>query len=107
MEENMIAPADCPIVEKRRVEDPWRVDITQRMVNMERQHIELRRDVQANTEICKTVETNTGEIIEFFKAGKGFFKMVGYVSVVAKWTTAILAGAAALWAAMHIGGKNG
>ena len=103
----MTTPIDCPIVEKRRVEDPWRIDITNRMVKMEAQHTDLKQAVQVNTDICKTVEANTGEIIEFFKAGKGFFKMVGYIGVVAKWTSAIVAAGLALWGATHLGGGKG
>lgn len=94
------------MTEDRRKNDPWRADITQRMQVMEGQHVALREAVEANTDITKSIQTNTDEIIEFFKAGKGFFTMIGYLSKAAKWITAILAAAGAIYAGFHLGGDK-
>lgn len=91
--------------DERRYDDPWRTDITKRMVNMEAQHIELKKSVLENTEITKSISTNTDEIIQFFKAGKGFFTFMGYFGKIAKWTSIIIAAVFAVLGVSQIGGK--
>ena len=89
----------------RRAEDPWRADITQSIDLLKAQHSEIRAAVDQNTIITNDIKANTEEIIEFFKAGKGFFKIAGYAGTVAKWVTAIAAAIAGVWAATHLGDK--
>lgn len=92
--------------DERRYDDPWRTDITKRMVNMEAQHIELKKSVLENTEITKSISTNTDEIIQFFKAAKGFFTVAGYIGKLAKWTSAVVAAIGAAWALIKLGGRS-
>jgi ABC-type branched-subunit amino acid transport system substrate-binding protein len=47
-----------------------------------------------NTELTK-------EIKDILELGKTFFKILGFVAVVAKWITAIGAAVALIWAATH------
>lgn len=92
--------------EMRRADDPWRADITQSIDLLKSQHGEIRAAVDENTAVTNEIKTNTEELIEFFKAGKGFFTTVGYVAKFAKWLTAIAAAVGAVWAAMHLGGTK-
>ena len=78
-------PADCPIPRERRVDDPWRNSVTERMDAFERRLAE-------NTTLTQAIKANTDEIVEFFLAGKGFFTVVRSVGTVAKWIATIAAG---------------
>jgi hypothetical protein len=89
----------------RRADDPWRADITQSIDLLKSQHNEIRKAVDENTIITNTIKANTDEIIEFFKAGKGFFKIAGYAGTIAKWLGAVAAAVTAIWAATHLGDK--
>lgn len=88
--------------ERRRDDARW-FEITQDIGVMKDQHKELRRAVDMNTEITTTIKENTEEIIDFFKAGKGFFKTMGYLGKIAKWITAVAAAVGVVWAAVHFG----
>lgn len=92
--------------ERRRVDDPWRADITQSIDLLKTQHGELSKALAENTQTTNTIKENTDEIVEFFKSGKGFFKMMGYFGVVAKWAGAVAAAVTAIWAATHLGGDK-
>ena len=97
----MVTRTDCPVIDKqmRRSDDPWRADITQSIDLLKAQHGEIRAAVDQNTVITNDIKNNTEEIIEFFKAGKGFFTTVGYVAKLAKWITAIAAAIGIVWIA--------
>ena len=82
--------------EMRRADDPWRADITQRM-NV------LETTLAQNTATTNEIKSNTDEIVQFFKAGKGFFTMMGYFGKVLKWCGAVAAAVTAVWAAREIG----
>lgn len=86
----------------RRAEDPWRHDISQSINLLKSQHSEIRTAVDHNTTITNEIKANTDEIIDFFKAGKGFFRAMGYVGSVAKWLGAVAAAVTAVWAAWTI-----
>lgn len=90
--------------ERRRDDNRWQ-EITQDISTLKAQHGEIRKAVDENTVITNDIKKNTEEIIEFFKAGKGFFKIAGYAGTVAKWVTAIAAAIAGVWAATHLGDK--
>jgi len=89
--------------EMRRSDDPWRADITQSINLLKSQHSEIRAAVDQNTIITNDIKANTEEIIEFFKAGKGFFITLSYLGKAAKWVTAISGAIAVAWAAFHLG----
>ena len=101
----MSTPQDCPIInrEMRRADDPWRADITQSIDLLKSQHKSLSDDLARNTETTNTIKANTDEIVEFFKAAKGFFVVAGYFGKVMKWAGAVAAAVTAIWAAREIG----
>lgn len=88
--------------ERRRDDKRW-YEITQDISQLKAQHGEIRLAVDQNTQITNEIKTNTEEIIEFFKAGKGFFTSIGYIAKFAKWLTAIAAAVGVAWTAFHIG----
>ena len=90
---------------EQRAEDEWRTDISKRMKVMETQHVALKTAVEVNTAICGDVKKNTDDIVEFFTAGKGFFKVASYIGRIAKWLAAVAAACGAIYAAVHFGQK--
>lgn len=97
---------DCPMIQgdRRRDDTRW-FEITADISTLKAQHAEIRKAVDENTAITSEIKANTDEIIEFFKAGKGFFKIAGYAGTVAKWLGAVAAAVTAIWAATHLGDK--
>lgn len=96
----MATPEDCPMIEgERRRDDKRWYEITQSIDLLKAQHGEIRAAVDQNTVITNEIKTNTDEIIQFFKAGKGFFTTIGYVAKFAKWVTAIAAAIGVVWIA--------
>lgn len=65
----------------------------------------LETAVTKNTGITAEIKKNTDDIVEFFEAGKGFFKVASYIGKIAKWVAAVAAAIGAIYAAMHIGQK--
>ena len=88
--------------DRRRDDKRW-YEITQSIDLLQIQHTEIRAAVDQNTVITNDIKNNTEEIIEFFKAGKGFFTSIGYIAKFAKWLTAIAAAVGVAWTAFHIG----
>lgn len=82
-------PADCPIPHERRADDPWRHSVTERIDAIDEQIAAIRK--------------NTDEIVEFFQNGKGFFRVVKWVGLCAKWLTTVAAGLVLLWALAKFG----
>ncbi len=76
-------------VKERRVDDPWRAEVTERMDSLDTQ--------------LAAVKKNTDEIVEFFEAGKGFFSVVRVVGTVAKWVTTVAAALVVMWALAKYG----
>lgn len=80
-------PSVCEFA--RRADDEWRQWATS--------HI-----TQLDTKV-DTLVKNTGDIIDFFNAGKGFFVIVRWVGTLAKYLTYIGAVLGALWAFVKFG----
>ena len=57
----------------------------------------LRVALEANTAITEKVSKNTDDIVAFFEAGRGTFKVLKVVGVMAKWLTTVAAAMALLW----------
>jgi hypothetical protein len=84
--------------------------------DMDRRLNELTSDLAENTKATKSnaasigrletsvksVEKNTAEIVEFFQAGKGAFKFLGWLATAAKWVGYIAAAFTALYGAIHL-----
>lgn len=51
----------------------------------------------------EAIHKNTDEIVEFFKSGKGFFRVVRGVGFIAKWIATVAAGVLVLWALAKLG----
>lgn len=49
-----------------------------------------------------TVAKNTEDIVEFFQAGKGAFKFLGWIGTLAKWIGYIAAAFGSLYGAFHL-----
>lgn len=82
------SPENCPI--ERRQEDPWRHAVTDRMDAFDRRLAE-------NTALTEAIKANTDDIVSFFEAGKGFFRVVRFVGTTAKWVTTVAAAFVVLW----------
>jgi hypothetical protein len=48
------------------------------------------------------IEKNTGDIVEFFNAGKGAFKFLGWLATVGKWVAYIAGAVTAVLGALHL-----
>ena len=59
----------------------------------------LRADLAENTSATIRTESNTAEIVEFFGAMKGAFKVLNWIGALAKPITALVALAAVTWGA--------
>jgi uncharacterized spore protein YtfJ len=88
--------------DRRRDDGRW-FELTTEINILKAQHGELKEAVAQNTAITNEIKDNTTEIVEFFKAGKGFFTMMGYFGKAVKWTGAVAGALAAIWAAREIG----
>lgn len=84
--------------DRRRDDTRW-FEITADISTLKSQHAEIRKAVDENTAITTEIKTNTDEIVDLFKAAKGFFVMAGYFGKAAKWVGAIAAAITAVWAA--------
>ena len=51
------------------------------------------------------IERNTNEIVAFFEAGKGTFKALKFIGIVAKWITSVAAAVAVAFLIWKSGGK--
>lgn len=84
------SPENCPVpTHDRRHDDGWRADITNRLTAVEGS--------------MKAIERNTTEIVAFFEAGRGFFRVASWVGTAAKWITRVAAAVALLWFLLKTG----
>ena len=81
---------------ERRVDDTWRREVNARMDVLESQ-------LAANTMLTQRVAANTDEIVQFFEAGKGFFRVVRWTGTAAKWVSSVAAAAVIVWALVKFG----
>lgn len=70
----------------------------ERLSNSEQQMEDLRKRVQENTEITSTLLAQTQEMVAFYSAMKGAFKVLNVIGAVAKPISAIFAMGAAILA---------
>lgn len=76
-------------------------DLTQRMVDMEIGHSDLRRMVTENTALTQQVASDTRDLVEWTKASQGAFRVLVVLGNVAKWGASIAAALGAAYAAWH------
>ena len=76
----------------------WREQTTSRLDGLE-------FAVTQNTSMTADIKKNTDDIVVFFEAGKGFFKVASYIGKIAKWITVVVAAIGAVYAAMRFGQK--
>ena len=43
------------------------------------------------------IERNTNDIVAFFEAGRGTFKVLSVIGIIAKWISTVAAGVAVFW----------
>lgn len=63
------------------------------------------KDVKAMKTSLSENNHNTKEVLDILHAGKGFFKVVGWIGGVIKWCFLLAAPAVTLWYALKQGGK--
>ena len=73
--------------------------IRQRLATGDDTMASLRADLAENTGATKRTESNTAEIVEFFGAMKGAFKVLNWIGALAKPITALVALGAVTWGA--------
>lgn len=61
----------------------------------------IEKAVNENTRITAAIATDTGELLELFRAAKGGFKVVGWMGGALKWAAAIGAAVVGLYAAIQ------
>ena len=74
--------------------DPWRAEISVRMRHMQEQIEEGKRAVEVNTKMTADIKRNTDDIVLFFEAGRGTFKALKVIGIIAKWVTTVAAAVA-------------
>lgn len=76
--------------EREQDTSEWRVETLYRIDALE-------AAVAKNTALTEAVKKNTDDIVAFFEAGKGTFKVLKAVGVAAKWVTTVTVACAALY----------
>lgn len=74
-----------------------------RVKALEDAHDELNRKVDANTKITASIKSDTGDIVDFFNAGKGTFKVLGWLGKGIKWVSSVALAIGAVYAAWKYG----
>lgn len=54
--------------------------------------------IDTNTKLTASIGADTSELLDMFRAAKGFFKFAGWVGNAVKWTAGLAAAFAALYA---------
>lgn len=96
-------PSECPVGPDRRREDPRWAQIHDRMEGFDAAMRQQAQALAENTSVTNAIKANTDEIVQFFEAGKGFFAVVRWTGVAAKWVTTISAALVVLWAVAKFG----
>lgn len=81
--------------------------ITARLDEGDARMTRIEADLRANTAATEKVRVNTAEMVEFFAAAQGAFKVLNWIGKVAKPITYIVMMASAglaFWKALTIGG---
>lgn len=63
---------------------------------------QLQTDLEMNTNLTQTTASNTAEIVEFFKAFQGAWKVLNWIGSLAKPIGYIAGMAAAFWGLFHV-----
>ena len=61
----------------------------------------VEKAVKENTRITASIATDTGELLELFRAAKGGFKVVGWLGFVLKWVAGLGAALVGLYVAIQ------
>lgn len=77
------------VEQERRVPDA-------RITALQADMTQVKSDIASNTELTKTVEQNTREIVEFWKTAEAGLKVLAGLGKLAKWITAIATAVAAI-----------
>jgi hypothetical protein len=81
-------------------------DAHDRLTELEKDFVQLKKAVAENTRITNEINNTTGELLELFKTAKGGFRAAYWLGNFLKWTFGIIAaGAAAYVAAREFLGK--
>lgn len=81
--------------------------IHQRLDDGDKRMSSIESALTENTEATKRIEANTADLLDFFAAAKGAFKVLGWIGKLAKPISYVAAAGAAVigfWAAIKGGG---
>ena len=76
-----------------------------RMANIEASLSQLSEKLDEHTRMSADTNSTVSEVLEILHAGKGFFKVLGYIATAIKWTAAFAAPVIALIYTIKTGGK--
>lgn len=90
-----------PAAEQRKHDDTaeWRTNTIARIDAIE-------HAVRYNTQMTSEIKKNTDDIVEFFEAGRGTFRVLKVIGVIAKWITTVAAAVALAFVAWKGGGSK-
>jgi len=95
----MANPAPLTEAERLAAVEAELQSIRERLATGDETMASLRADLAENTSATIRTESNTAEIVEFFMAMKGAFKVLNWIGALAKPITALVALAAVTWGA--------
>ena len=75
------------------------------MANIEASLSQLSEKLDEHTRMSADTNSSVSEVLEILHAGKGFFKVLGYIATAIKWTAAFAAPVIALIYTIKTGGK--
>lgn len=76
-------------------------DLETLMETVDKTQKEVEQLSASVTELKESVDTltkSTADMVEMFEAGRGAFKVLGWIGTFAKWASVVAAGTAAFWA---------
>ena len=80
-------------------------DAAIRMAKIEASLTQFGEKLDAHTRMSAETNSTVSEVLEILHAGKGFFKVLGYIATAIKWTAAFAAPVIALIYTIKTGGK--
>ena len=92
------APGDCPGgCEEIKVTNRRLNDGTKRMSSIEGAMAELNKKLDDHMSTSAETNATVLEVLDILHAGKGFFKILGYMATGIKWTAGFIAPVLGLW----------
>lgn len=84
---------------------PYLTQVEERLTKGSEQMKELREVQKSIMAQLAANSADTAEVLEIVHAGKGFFKLAGYIGTFIKWSSAVVISAFGAWTAWKHGVK--